>query len=46
MQETVLHKIVRDKAQWIAARQQQQPLAGFQNDIVPSERSFYHALQG
>lgn len=46
MQETALHKIVRDKAQWIAARQQQQPLAGFQNDIVPSERSFYHALQG
>ncbi|VVA46614.1 Tryptophan biosynthesis protein TrpCF [Serratia ficaria] len=46
MQETVLNKIVRDKAQWIAARQQQQPLASFQNDIVPSERSFYHALQG
>ncbi|WP_207205573.1 bifunctional indole-3-glycerol-phosphate synthase TrpC/phosphoribosylanthranilate isomerase TrpF [Serratia sp. 1D1416] len=46
MQETVLNKIVRDKAQWVAARQQQQPLASFQNDIVPSERSFYHALQG
>lgn len=46
MQETVLNKIVRDKAQWVAARQQQQPLASFQNDIVPSERSFYHSLQG
>lgn len=46
MQETVLNKIVRDKAQWVAARQQQQPLASFQNEIVPSERGFYHALQG
>ncbi|GAA3612673.1 bifunctional indole-3-glycerol-phosphate synthase TrpC/phosphoribosylanthranilate isomerase TrpF [Gibbsiella greigii] len=46
MQETVLNKIVRDKAQWIAARQQQQPLASFQNQITPSTRSFYHALQG
>ncbi|MFI8416982.1 bifunctional indole-3-glycerol-phosphate synthase TrpC/phosphoribosylanthranilate isomerase TrpF [Serratia sp. NPDC078593] len=46
MQETVLNKIVRDKAQWVAARQQQQPLASFQHDIAPSERSFYHALQG
>ncbi len=46
MQETVLNKIVRDKAQWVAARKQQQPLASFQNEIVPSERSFYHALQG
>ncbi|WP_273868398.1 bifunctional indole-3-glycerol-phosphate synthase TrpC/phosphoribosylanthranilate isomerase TrpF [Serratia odorifera] len=46
MQETVLNKIVRDKAQWVAARQQQQPLASFQQDIAPSTRSFYHALQG
>lgn len=46
MQETVLNKIVRDKAQWVAARQQQQPLASFQHDIAPSERSFYQALQG
>ncbi|TFZ50782.1 bifunctional indole-3-glycerol-phosphate synthase TrpC/phosphoribosylanthranilate isomerase TrpF [Serratia proteamaculans] len=46
MQETVLNKIVRDKAQWVAARQQQQPLASFQNEIVPSERGFYHALEG
>lgn len=46
MQETVLNKIVRDKAQWVAARQQQQPLASFQNEIVPSQRGFYHALQG
>ncbi|AHG18261.1 indole-3-glycerol phosphate synthase [Chania multitudinisentens RB-25] len=45
MQETVLNRIVRDKAQWVAARSQQQPLAGFQNDIVPSTRGFYQALQ-
>jgi indole-3-glycerol phosphate synthase/phosphoribosylanthranilate isomerase len=46
MQETVLNKIVRDKAIWIATRSQQQPLASFKNEIVPSERSFYDALQG
>lgn len=46
MQETVLNKIVRDKAQWVAARSQQQPLASFQNEIKPSTRGFYHALQG
>lgn len=45
-QETVLHKIVRDKEVWVAARKEQQPLASFQNDITPSQRSFYHALQG
>jgi len=46
MQETVLNKIVQDKAIWLAERQQQQPLATFQNEIVPSTRGFYHALQG
>ena len=45
-QETVLHKIVRDKEIWVAARKDQQPLASFQNDITQSQRSFYHALQG
>lgn len=45
-QETVLNKIVADKAIWLAARQQQQPLASFQNEITPATRSFYHALQG
>ncbi|GAB2930112.1 bifunctional indole-3-glycerol-phosphate synthase TrpC/phosphoribosylanthranilate isomerase TrpF [Hafnia psychrotolerans] len=45
-QETVLHKIVRDKAVWIAARKEQQPLASFQNDIEPSQRNFYDALRG
>jgi len=44
MQETVLSKIVGDKAQWVVARQQQQPLLSFQHKIVPSERSF-QALQ-
>ncbi|MEM6159155.1 bifunctional indole-3-glycerol-phosphate synthase TrpC/phosphoribosylanthranilate isomerase TrpF [Erwinia sp. P6884] len=46
MQETVLAKIVQDKAVWLAARQQQQPLASFQNEIKPATRNFYHALQG
>lgn len=46
MQETVLNKIVQDKAVWLAERQQQQPLSSFQNDVQPSTRSFYHALQG
>jgi len=44
--ETVLSKIVQDKAVWLAQRQQQQPLASFQNEIEPSTRSFYHALVG
>ncbi len=46
MQETVLNKIVQDKAVWLAERQLQQPLSAFQNEIKPSTRSFYHALQG
>lgn len=44
--QTVLAKIVADKAVWVAARKEQQPLASFQNDVVPSTRSFYGALQG
>jgi len=44
--QTVLAKIVADKAVWVAARKEQQPLASFQNDVVPSMRSFYDALQG
>ncbi|PHZ25531.1 bifunctional indole-3-glycerol-phosphate synthase TrpC/phosphoribosylanthranilate isomerase TrpF [Yersinia massiliensis] len=46
MQETVLHKIVRDKEIWVAARKLQQPLASFQNDTTLSQRDFYQALQG
>lgn len=46
MQDTVLAKIVQDKAVWLAARQQQQPLATFQEEIKPATRNFYHALQG
>jgi indole-3-glycerol phosphate synthase/phosphoribosylanthranilate isomerase len=34
--QTVLAKIVADKAIWVEARKQQQPLASFQNDVVPS----------
>lgn len=46
MQETVLNKIVQDKAIWLAERQQQQPLSSFQNEIKPSTRGFYDALKG
>ncbi|WEF26350.1 bifunctional indole-3-glycerol-phosphate synthase TrpC/phosphoribosylanthranilate isomerase TrpF [Klebsiella aerogenes] len=44
--QTVLAKIVADKAIWVEARKQQQPLASFQNDVVPSGRHFYDALAG
>ncbi|WP_336222279.1 bifunctional indole-3-glycerol-phosphate synthase TrpC/phosphoribosylanthranilate isomerase TrpF [Citrobacter amalonaticus] len=44
--QTVLAKIVADKAIWVETRKQQQPLASFQNDIQPSSRHFYDALQG
>lgn len=44
MQETVLTKIVADKALWVAARKQQQPQASFQEQIVASRRDFYQAL--
>ena len=44
--QTVLAKIVADKAIWVEARKQQQPLASFQNEIQPSARHFYDALQG
>lgn len=44
--QTVLAKIVADKAIWVEARKQQQPLTSFQNDVQPSTRDFYDALQG
>jgi indole-3-glycerol phosphate synthase/phosphoribosylanthranilate isomerase len=44
--QTVLAKIVADKAIWVEARKQQQPLASFQNDVVPTQRNFYDALAG
>ncbi|WP_449551095.1 bifunctional indole-3-glycerol-phosphate synthase TrpC/phosphoribosylanthranilate isomerase TrpF [Lelliottia amnigena] len=44
--QTVLAKIVADKAIWVEARKEQQPLASFQNDVVPSSRRFYDALKG
>ena len=43
---TVLEKIVQDKAVWVEARQAQQPLATFQNDLQPAARHFYDALRG
>ncbi|MFU0880178.1 bifunctional indole-3-glycerol-phosphate synthase TrpC/phosphoribosylanthranilate isomerase TrpF [Kluyvera cryocrescens] len=44
--QTVLAKIVADKAIWVEARKQQQPLATFQNEVRPSQRHFYDALRG
>ncbi len=44
--QTVLAKIVADKEIWVEARKQQQPLASFQNDVQPTQRSFYDALRG
>ncbi len=46
MKDTVLARIVADKAIWVEARKAQQPLASFQNETVPSTRSFYDALRG
>ncbi|MCL2900240.1 bifunctional indole-3-glycerol-phosphate synthase TrpC/phosphoribosylanthranilate isomerase TrpF [Brenneria tiliae] len=45
MQETILNQIVRDKAVWVAARQQQQPLSTFRHQVTPSQRDFYQALR-
>ncbi|MEX9251475.1 bifunctional indole-3-glycerol-phosphate synthase TrpC/phosphoribosylanthranilate isomerase TrpF [Pseudenterobacter timonensis] len=44
--QTVLAKIVADKAIWVEARKAQQPLASFQNEVEPSSRRFYDALRG
>jgi indole-3-glycerol phosphate synthase/phosphoribosylanthranilate isomerase len=44
--QTVLTHIVKDKALWIEQRKKTQPLSSFQQQLVPSSRSFYHALQG
>lgn len=44
--QTVLAKIVADKRIWVEARKAQQPLASFQNEVQPSSRHFYDALQG
>ena len=45
-QETVLNRIVSDKAVWVEARQSRQPLESFRESIEPSSRSFYDALAG
>ncbi len=44
--QTVLAKIVADKAIWVEARKQQQPLASFQNEIQPSTRHFMMRYRG
>jgi indole-3-glycerol phosphate synthase/phosphoribosylanthranilate isomerase len=44
--QTVLAKIVADKAIWVEARKQQQPLASFQNEVVTDAAQFYDALAG
>jgi indole-3-glycerol phosphate synthase/phosphoribosylanthranilate isomerase len=45
LQDTILGKIVDDKAQWVKERQEKQPLIGFKDEITESDRSFYNALQ-
>ncbi|MGD8162614.1 bifunctional indole-3-glycerol-phosphate synthase TrpC/phosphoribosylanthranilate isomerase TrpF [Pantoea sp. FN0307] len=44
--QTVLNEIIRDKRLWVENRKTLQPLTSFQQQLVPSTRSFYHALQG
>lgn len=44
--QTVLNEIIRNKALWVENRKKTQPLASFQQQLVPATRSFYHALQG
>lgn len=46
MQESILSKIISDKAKWVAVLQQQQRLSRFQHEIVPRKCNFYKALQG
>jgi len=45
LQDTILGKIVDDKALWIEARKAQQPLISFKDEITNSDRNFYQALQ-
>ena len=45
LQDTILGKIVDDKAAWVKARKQQQPLIKFKDEITESNRNFYGALQ-
>ncbi|SHO57239.1 bifunctional indole-3-glycerol-phosphate synthase TrpC/phosphoribosylanthranilate isomerase TrpF [Vibrio quintilis] len=40
----VLARIVKDKAIWLEERMQSQPLVSFQDELSPSDRSFYDAL--
>ena len=44
LQDTILGKIVDDKIEWVKARQQQQPLITFKDELTMSERNFYAAL--
>ncbi len=44
MQATILQKIVNDKAEYLIDRKQQQPLEGFIDAVVASNRHFYQAL--
>lgn len=43
-QPTILQKIVKDKALWVANAEQQFPLSLFQAQLQPSDRDFYAAL--
>ncbi len=39
--QTVLAKIVADKAIWVETRKQQQPLASFQNEVLSLEHATF-----
>lgn len=43
---SLLSRIIADKRRWIAARERQQPLSGFQPTLQRSERDFHRALSG
>jgi len=44
LQDTILGKIVDDKIEWVEARQKEQPLISFKDELVDSDRHFYEAL--
>jgi len=44
LQDTILGKIVDDKLIWVEQRKQQQPLIGFKDQLIESDRHFYQAL--
>lgn len=42
---TILQKIIQTKRQWLAQKQAEFPLSDFQQQVVPTDRHFYTAIQ-